>query len=124
MRISRTNIGRKRSAVRGAVLLAGLAAAFSAHAQQWVDTAKQTPEGVFAEKCGMCHRQQGMGTTLLQRRYEGEQALLEQREDLQPALIRAAVRSGFGNMFPLSRAEVSEAQLDSIIMHLTREQSR
>lgn len=100
----------------GALLVLPAAAV---QAQQWVDTTQHAPEALFAEKCGMCHRQQGMGTTLLQRRYEGEQALLESRRDLQPAFIRSVVRSGFGNMFPLSRAEVSEAQLERIITHLT-----
>ncbi|HHX81982.1 MAG TPA: cytochrome c, partial [Pseudomonadaceae bacterium] len=52
-----------------------------------------------------------------------DQALLENRRDLQPAFIRNVVRSGFNNMFPLSRGEVSDEQLDKIVAHLTRERS-
>lgn len=92
-----------------------------AFAADWVDTAKNDPAALFAEKCGMCHRTQGMGTTLLQRRYEGEQALLENRRDLQPEFVRSVVRSGFNNMFPISRGEVSDAQLEQIVEHLTQE---
>jgi hypothetical protein len=91
------------------------------HAQEWVETGYSEPEKLFGEKCGMCHRVQGMGTTLLQRRYDPEQALLENRRDLAPELIRTVVRSGFNNMFPISRGEVSDAQLESIIVHLTQE---
>jgi cytochrome c5 len=79
------------------------------------------PMQLFGEKCGMCHRVQGMGTTLLQRRYDPEQALLENRRDLAPEFIRSAVRSGFNNMFPISRGEVSDLQLDHIISYLTQE---
>lgn len=96
----------------------------TASAEQWTDTAKPAPEGIYVEKCGMCHREQGMGTTLLQRRFDAGQELLENRRDLQPAFIRSVVRSGFGNMFPLSRGEVSDAQLESIITHLTGEKTQ
>jgi len=90
-------------------------------AQEWVATGYSEPEQLFGEKCGMCHRVQGMGTTLLQRRYDPEQALLENRRDLAPEFIRTVVRGGFSNMFPISRGEVSDAQLESIIVHLTQE---
>lgn len=98
-----------------------LCAAIALHAAEWVDTGHSEPEPLFAEKCGMCHRAQGMGTTLLQRRYDPERALLENRRDLAPEFIRTVVRSGFNNMFPISRGEVSDAQLDQIIAHLTQE---
>ena len=91
-------------------------------AQEWVDTGHSEPEPLFGEKCGMCHRAQGMGTTLLQRRFDPELALLENRRDLTPEFIRTVVRSGFNNMFPISRGEVSDAQLERIIAHLTQEQ--
>lgn len=97
------------------------AVAASLRAQEWVDTSHSEPQALFAEKCGMCHRAQGMGTTLLQRRYDPELALLENRRDLAPEFIRTVVRSGFNNMFPISRGEVSDAQLDRIIAHLTQE---
>lgn len=97
--------------------------ASAVRAQEWVDTGNSEPEPLFAEKCGMCHRAQGMGTTLLQRRYEPELALLENRRDLTPEFIRTVVRAGFNNMFPISRGEVSDVQLEQIIAHLAPERA-
>ena len=93
----------------------------TAAAEDWVDTTHTDPQALYEEKCGMCHQANGMGTTLLARRFDAEQALLENRRDLQPEFIRTAVRSGFNNMFPISRGEVSDAQLERIVAYLTRE---
>lgn len=79
---------------------------------------------LFKEKCGACHYETGMGTGLLSRRYEGDLALLENRENLTPQLITLAVRDGLGNMPRLSRAEVSDAQLDAISAYLSTPDSR
>lgn len=81
------------------------------------------PEGeqLFVEKCGMCHRDLGMGTMLLMNRIPREQAKLEDRTDLPAALVKAVVRNGLGNMFSISRAEVSDEQLDQIARYLSRE---
>jgi len=68
----------------------------------------------------MCHAQGGMGTGLLARRYPKDQALLEQRRNLTPELIRAVVRHGVGNMPRISRAEVSDPQLAAISAYLTQ----
>ena len=69
----------------------------------------------------MCHRATGMGTGILARRMSPELALLENRRDLQPEFVTNAVRAGFGVMFPMSRAEVSDAQLQAIVAYLTQE---
>ena len=45
------------------------------------------------------------------------------RRDLAPEFVRTVVRSGFNNMFPISRGEVSDAQLERIISHLTQEKA-
>jgi len=80
-----------------------------------------TPEeALFVEKCAMCHRHHGMGTGLLARRMPDDQALLEKRTDLNALLIQTAVRQGIGTMPPISRAEVSDAQLRAIERHLIR----
>lgn len=94
-------------------LLAG-----SALADDSVSLAKTGGEGIFVEKCGMCHQAGGMGTGILGRRLEGDLALLENRKDLQGEFITVVVRSGFNTMFPLSRIEVSDEQLDEIIDYL------
>ena len=75
-------------------------------------------EALFAEKCGMCHRSGGMGTGILERRMDNELALLENRNDLQKVFIENVVRNGFITMFPISRAEVSDEQLDQIATYL------
>jgi cytochrome c5 len=80
-----------------------------------------TPEQVlYVEKCSMCHREMGMGTVILVRRQPPERAILENREDLTPELIRVAVRSGIGNMPRISRGEVADEQLENIIRHLVK----
>lgn len=84
----------------------------------WESLAHSGGEGVFVEKCGMCHRPNGMGTGLLGRRYEGDLALLESRDDLAGSFVKTVVRRGLGNMQPLSRAEVSDTQLDKIAAYL------
>jgi mono/diheme cytochrome c family protein len=84
------------------------------------DRTVHTPEqALFVEKCAMCHRQMGMGTLILARRRDPATAQLERRTDLTPALIRAAVRQGIGNMPRFGRGEVSDAQLAQITAYLT-----
>lgn len=83
-------------------------------------TSHSPPEALFVEKCGMCHRQMGMGTVLLARRMDPKKAMLEQRSDLTPALIRAVVRSGMGNMPRITRGEVSDKQLETITSYLVK----
>ena len=101
--------------------LGSLFAVTTVHAEDWVDLTSTEPRALYEEKCGMCHQANGMGTTLLARRFDADQALLENRRDLQPEFVRTAVRNGFNNMFPISRGEVSDAQLESIVAYLTRE---
>ena len=80
-------------------------------------------EALFVEKCGMCHRQMGMGTVILARRMDPKLAMLEARSDLSPELIVAAARQGIGNMPRISRAEASDAQLAAISSYLTAKEA-
>ena len=75
---------------------------------------------LFAQKCGMCHRSTGMGTGLLSRRYPKGQEQLETRTNLSAAFVSTVVRRGLNNMPALSRAEVSDPQLASIVSYLAR----
>jgi cytochrome c553 len=109
---------RKLLLVVGAGLLAS-----TASAQEWVSLEKTDGNALFGEKCGMCHRATGMGTGILARRMSPELALLENRMDLQPAFVGTVVRSGFGVMFPISRAEVSDAQLQTLVEYLTKKEA-
>jgi mono/diheme cytochrome c family protein len=90
-------------------------------ANQWVDLEKQNGAALFGEKCGMCHRANGMGTGILARRLPADQALLENRKDLQATFIDTVVRGGFGVMYPISRGEVSDEQLTKIKQHLVKQ---
>ena len=80
---------------------------------------------LFQEKCGACHDDSGlgMGTGLLSRRYEGDLALLENRNNLTPEFVALVVRNGVGNMPRFSRAEVSDAQLAAIGGYLSHDTS-
>ena len=83
-------------------------------------SASSPEEALFVEKCGMCHRERGMGTVVLARRTGPEVAMLERRTDLAPELIRLYVRTGAGNMPRIGRGEVSDAQLKVLIGYLSK----
>jgi cytochrome c553 len=110
---------RERSLVLAAALM--LLCAAPLQAEEWISLEKSGGAALFGEKCGMCHRATGMGTGILARRMSPELALLENRPDLQPALIQTAVRNGFGVMFPISRGEVSDEQLQKLVEYLVKE---
>jgi mono/diheme cytochrome c family protein len=85
------------------------------------DRSSDSPaEALFVEKCAMCHRQMGMGTVILARRMEREQAMLENRTDLTAELVESVVRQGVGNMPRISRGEVSDEELDAIAQYLAK----
>jgi mono/diheme cytochrome c family protein len=75
---------------------------------------------LFHQKCEMCHGAAGMGTGLLARRMKPEVALLEKRDDLSAAYVERAARIGVLNMPPITRADVSDAQLASIAQYLAK----
>jgi cytochrome c5 len=77
-------------------------------------------EALFVEKCGMCHREMGMGTVILARRMDPTKAMLEKRTDLPADLVISAARNGIGNMPRISRGEVSDAQLKTISDYLAK----
>ncbi len=85
----------------------------------------------YDQWCLGCHGQmpgQGMfppaGTFRLQQRYQGRlPAVLEERTDLQPAAIRLLVRRGINVMPPTRRTEVTDQDLEAIILYLTQRNS-
>jgi cytochrome c5 len=83
-------------------------------------TSRSPEEALYVEKCGMCHRQMGMGTVILARRMKPAVAMLEARRDLSTDFIIQAARAGIGNMPRISRGEVSDAQLQVIARYLAR----
>jgi mono/diheme cytochrome c family protein len=85
------------------------------------DRSSRSPdEALYVEKCSMCHRQMGMGTVILARRMDPKIAILEDRPNLPPAFVSAVVRSGLGNMPPISKGEVSDEQLARIANYLAK----
>lgn len=86
------------------------------------DRSSKSPAAqLFVEKCGMCHRQMGMGTVILARRMDPKVAMLETRQDLSAEMVIASARMGIGNMPRISRGEASDAQLAQIAAYLARE---
>ena len=83
-------------------------------------SSKSPAEALFVEKCGMCHRQMGMGTVILARRVDPAKAMLEARKDLTPEYVIQAARAGVGNMPRIQRGEVSDAQLQTIAQYLAK----
>jgi mono/diheme cytochrome c family protein len=75
---------------------------------------------LFHQKCAMCHGAVGMGTGLLARRMKAEVAPLEKREDLSAAYVERAARIGVLNMPPITRGDVTDAQLASIAQYLSK----
>ena len=73
-------------------------------------------EAAYVEKCIMCHGPNGMGAGLLDRRLDVP--LLELREDLTADYVIQAARMGIGNMPPIPRGEVSDADLQAIADYL------
>ena len=99
-----------------AVLLPALAPSPAAAAQAVKPDGRQ----LFHQKCAMCHGAVGMGTGLLARRMKPDLAPLENRKDLSAAYVERAARIGILNMPPITRGDVSDAQLASIAKYLSK----
>ncbi len=78
----------------------------------------------YQEYCSACHGagpEKRPGTEALRAKYGGRKpALLEERTDLTPALVKAMVRNGISVMPFFRKTEVSDADLDAIAAYLTR----
>jgi hypothetical protein len=68
----------------------------------------------------MCHLEGGTGTFMLGRRLGPANALLADRTTLDPAYVKNVVRNGIVSMPRITRAEVSDAELQAIAGYLTR----
>ncbi len=111
------------------IFVAGAATAQEAsRGSAWTRTTTKSegePTGYvqFQNYCSMCHGEgPGQpGTMALQAKYKGAQpALLSQRTDLTPQLIKLYVRNGISIMPIFRKTEISEADLDLIADYLTR----
>jgi len=68
----------------------------------------------------MCHLKGGTGTFMLGRRLGTSNALLAERTNLDATYVRHVVRNGIVSMPRITRAEVSDAELQAIVDYLTR----
>lgn len=111
------------------IFLAGAATAQEvSRSSAWTRTTPKSegePKGYvqFQDYCSMCHGEgPGQpGTMALQAKYKGAQpALLSQRTDLTPQLIKLYVRNGISIMPIFRKTEISDADLDLIADYLTR----
>jgi mono/diheme cytochrome c family protein len=82
---------------------------------------------LFTRTCAPCHgadrgdfgRAMLPGTDALRIKYQGKlPALLEQRTDLTPAVIRTFVRRGTWSMPPMRKTEISDAEIDAVGAYL------
>jgi mono/diheme cytochrome c family protein len=101
----------------------------------------QTPsetngKAVFDKWCSPCHGAVApknvmfgsgnlAGTSALAVKYKGRlPAVLEQRTDLTPALIKTVVRHGLFGMPITRKTEVSDAELEDVVAYLTRNRKK
>jgi mono/diheme cytochrome c family protein len=94
------------------------ALSFSAVGAQAADA--EDGKALFARHCAACHGERGFATTRLEKKVGKEQAMLERRTDLNPALIKHVVRHGIGSMPWFTRVELSDADATAIGVYLTR----
>jgi (+)-pinoresinol hydroxylase len=123
-----------------AIALASILAAHTGAAQNqgvkipssWTTTTVsgegQPPGYVEYQKyCSACHGPGAgrPGTAALEAKYKGaEPALLDQRTDLTPELIKTYVRNGISVMPFFRKTEISDAELAAIALYLTRNNKR
>ena len=98
----------------------GLAAAVAATPASAQDI-KAEGKAVFEKWCQPCHGDGPgkPGTAALQALYKGgKPALLEQRTDLAPAIVKTFVRNGVSVMPFFRKTEISDKDLDALAAYL------
>ena len=116
-----------KTTLQAAMPLALFMLAFASSAAATEDTAVSRGKESFDRKCAPCHgsergdfgRVMLPGTDALRIKYQGKMpALLEQRTDLTPDLIRTYVRKGTFSMPPFRKTELSDAEINEISVYL------
>lgn len=100
-----------------AATLLGLSA--SAHAAD-VPAGMQHGKARYDRMCAPCHNKGFWAANKLGARYGDENAVLEDRKDLNTDYIETVVRKGIGSMPPYRKTELSPGDLDAIAEYLTR----
>ncbi len=93
-------------------------------------------KAVFDKWCAPCHGAVApknvmfgsgalAGTSALAVKYKGKlPAVLDERTDLTPALIKTVVRGGLYGMPITRKTEVGDAELDDVVAYLTRNRKK
>ena len=92
-------------------------------AQAQIDPTVTKGSDTFQYWCATCHgRGPGQpGTTALTAKYKGQRpGLLDERTDLTPQGVRFAVRKGISIMPFFRKTELTDADLDAVVLYLTR----
>jgi (+)-pinoresinol hydroxylase len=97
-------------------MIPGIASA----AEPTLTTEQTKGRALFNESCSYCHGERGHATALLAKRVGAENAVLEQRTNLNVDMLRAVVRYGINSMPWYRRAELPDRDLDAIAAYLTR----
>ena len=87
--------------------------------------ASSNGEAIYSNRCGSCHLPGGMGTNIVtvQQIKAGkppENGLLTNRDDLTAEYVKQVVRNGKVAMPPISRVEVTDAELGAITTFLEK----
>ena len=116
-----TGIASRAALAVPMLLCAGLAVA--APRGQAPDTAPiEKGKGAYEYWCATCHAAGMPGTVALTAKYKdgSRPAVLQERVDLTPQLLRFVVRNGSSIMPYFRKTEVSDADLEAIAAYLTR----
>jgi mono/diheme cytochrome c family protein len=113
--------------MKRAVVAGSIAIAVSAVLTLGVRAADQTPaqqgHEVFTKWCAPCHAKGPghPGTTALEALYKGTKpAVLEERADLTPDLVKHFVRNGVSVMPFFRKTEISDVELEALAAYLAR----
>jgi mono/diheme cytochrome c family protein len=110
----------RRTVILAAALALGVAWTAQANAQAAPGSHGRQ---VFDKWCAPCHGA-GLGkpaTAALAFKYKGEKpALLEERTDLTPDVVKYMVRTGVYTMPPFRKTEISDVDLDALAAYLSK----
>jgi len=108
----------------GALFMLGLMLTFASAQERSAagGSARERGKAVFDHWCAPCHAPGPghPGTQGLQIKYRGTDipAVLEERTDLAPAVVRTFVRQGVLAMAPFRKTEITDAELDDLAAYL------
>jgi mono/diheme cytochrome c family protein len=109
----------RRQALRFSIVLAALGGFACTPARA---AAPAPGASIYDKWCSDCHRTAaGPGSRALERRYRGAvPAILEQRDNVNPELVKLVVRRGMSFMPSFRKTEISDAELAMVAGYLAR----